>query len=474
MDPAGFLFGWWQSGEHSIALSLFIRMLGAVYVLAFLSLLVQAKGLFGKRGILPIRDYLALLRRLGARRFYYCPSLFWLSSGDGAIAAVCLLGLLASALLALGVLPLLFLAVAWLCYLSFKSAGQDFLNFQWDALLLEAGFAAALALASGLGAAGLLLLWFVFFKFMVMAGLAKVLSKDPSWRSLTAMKYHYETQPLPNPLSWFAHNLPLPLHKLSALATFFIEIGTPFLFFGPPDLRLFAFAAQALLQLMILATGNFGALNILTMVMGTPLLPDWLLAPLSSLSIPAPQLLPPIIAVPAVVLLVALNAVQILSLFSRKVPGRSLLRLVEPLEICNSYGLFAVMTTKRYEIILEWSDDGFRWQEYRFRWKPQGLSAMPKECAPHMPRLDWLMWFLPFGTYEDNPWFMRFLEKLLQNSEDVQSLLEGGGPADPPRMVRALAYEYRFTDPKTWKETGRWWERTLVGVYCPPFSMLDL
>ncbi len=457
-----------------LALSLFVRLLGVIYFLAFLSLLVQVKGLFGKRGILPIRDYLALLKRLGARRVYYCPTLFWLGSGDSALLAVCFAGLLAGAALAAGVLPLLSLAVGWVCYLSFKSAGQDFLNFQWDSLLLEAGFAAMVALAAGLSPIGLLLLWFVLFKFMVMAGLAKILSHDPAWRDLTAMTYHYETQPLPNPLSWFAHNLPVPFHKLSALSTFLIEIGAPFLFFGPPDLRLLAFASEALLQLMIMATGNFGALNLLTLVMGVPLLPDGLLGPLPPLSLAPAPLLPPLAAAAVVLILVAFNAIQVLSLFFRRVPGRGLLRLVEPFEICNSYGLFAVMTTKRYEIILEWSDDGSRWHEYQFRWKPQDTSKMPSLSMPHMPRLDWLMWFLPFGTYEDNPWFMRLLEKLLQNSEDVQSLFKGGGPADPPRMVRALAYRYSFTDPKTRKETGKWWERKLVGVYCPPFSMLDL
>ncbi len=474
VDLTGYLLGLWQTGEHSIALSLFVRLLGAIYVIAFLSLLVQAEGLFGRKGILPIRDYLALLKRLGLRRFFYTPTLFWLASGDGAIKAVCAIGLLAGLSLAAGIVPLLSLALCWLCYLSFKSAGRDFLSFQWDSLLLEAGFATMVALAGGLGPLGLLLLWFVVFKFMLMAGLAKILSRDPAWRDLTAMTYHYETQPLPNPLSWYAHRMPLLFQKLSVLATFLIEIGAPFLFFGPPDARLLAFGMETLLQLMIMLSGNFGPLNLLTIAMGFPLLPDGLLAPLSFLSLDAAPLLPPIAVAPIVVILIYLDSVQILSLFSSKVPGRSLLRLIEPFEICNSYGLFAVMTRKRYEIILEWSDDGFKWHEYKFRWKPQDPSEMPRLSMPHMPRLDWLMWFLPFGTYEDNPWFMRLLEKLLQNSEDVQSLFRPGGPSDPPKMVRALAYEYSFTDAATHKETGRWWDRKLVGVYCPPFSMLDL
>ena len=248
--------------SHSIALSIFIRFLGGVFVLAFMSLFVQMKGLFGHKGILPVRDFLSMLKRLGWKRFYYVPSVFWLNSSDGFLLGVCAAGMLAGALVAAGVAPLACLIIACAAYLSFKSVGQDFLNFQWDALLVEVGFASIIALASGFSEAGLLLLWFVFFKFILMAGLAKVTSGDPTWRDLTAMTYHYQTQPLPNPLSWHAHNMPRWFHKASVIGMLAIEVIFPFLIFATAEARLFVFSMEAMLQLAILMTGNFGALNL--------------------------------------------------------------------------------------------------------------------------------------------------------------------------------------------------------------------
>jgi hypothetical protein len=336
--------------------------------------------------------------------------------------------------------PLLMLVLAYIFYLSFKSVGQDFLNFQWDALLLEIGFASVLVFLSGYSPAGILLLWFILFKFMVMAGLSKVLSGDRTWRELTAMNYHYQTQPLPNPLSWFAHQFPSFFQKTSVLGMLFIEIVVPFLIFGSPEARLAAFVLLFLLQLVIILTGNYGPLNLLTIVMSIPILGDSLLLSLPFHPGPAPSPILPIIPDIIAVLLILLNSMHILRPLFRRVPGLNIIGFLEPFEICNSYGLFAVMTTRRFEIIVEWSDDGRNWNEYRFRWKPQKLAQSPRQCAPHMPRLDWLMWFLPFSPFSYNPWFLKFMEKLLQNSPDVLGLLRKG-PKDPPRYVRALEYE---------------------------------
>ncbi|MEW6722450.1 MAG: lipase maturation factor family protein [Candidatus Micrarchaeota archaeon] len=463
----------WQIGNHSIALSLFLRLLGAVYFLAFLSLMSQAKGLFGKNGILPARDYLAYTKRLGLKRWYYIPTLFWLNSSDGMMMALCAIGLLAGILLFFGVFPLLMLLTLYVCYLSFKSVGQEFLSFQWDILLLEAGFAGIFIAASGLHPAAILIAWFLFLKFMVMAGAVKLTSKDPNWRNLTAMKYHYETQPLPNPISWHAHHLPLWFHKASVLGMLLIEIGLPFIIFGPPEARLLVFAAEAFLQLAIQLTGNYGPFNFFTAVLAIPLLDDQYLAPLASLSLELPALIPPAVFPAIVLAFVLLNALRMLQLSKINLPGSGLLRALEPFEICNPYGIFAVMTTKRFEIIPEWSNDGKKWHEYEFRWKPQDLSKDPRLALMHMPRLDWLMWFLPFSSCQYNPWFLRFMEKLLLNSPDAVALLKSA-PADPPRFVRALAYEYEFTDQKTRKRTKMAWSRKFAGEYAPPMSLRDL
>jgi hypothetical protein len=473
VDVSSAIAAWWQPGSHSLALSIFLRLMGFVYLLAFLSLLVQLKGLFGKKGILPIRDYLAAVKRLGLKRLYYVPTLFWLDSSDASIVLVCAAGVLFSMLLAFGVAPLASLIALWLLYLSFKSAGQDFLNFQWDTLLLETGFVSIIIAASGLSPVSLVLIWFLLFKFMVMAGSVKLTSGDPAWRELTAMNYHYQTQPLPNPLSWYAHLLPGWFQKATVAGMLVIEMLVPFLIFGTMDMRLAAFALFTLLQLSILLSGNYGPLNILTIVLGVPLLADLQLLPFSGLALDAAPVVPGIIISAVAVFLIVLDCVHILGLFFRNVPGRSITRALEPFELSNAYGLFAVMTKKRYEIIMEWSDDGSTWHEYGFRWKPGDPSKAPPECMPHMPRLDWLMWFLPFSPYEYNGWFLRFVEKLLQNSPDVMALMKDG-PADPPRFVRAVEYDYSFTDWKTRKKTGLYWKRTPVALYAPILSTRDL
>ncbi|HSB46453.1 MAG TPA: lipase maturation factor family protein [Candidatus Bilamarchaeum sp.] len=459
----------WQPDQHILAQTLFIQLMGAIYVLAFWSLLIQAKGLWGRNGILPADFLLAQLKRAGIRRFYYLPTLFWLNSSDAALILACLAGMAFGTLLALGIAPLAMLILLYALYLSFKSIGQDFLNFQWDALLLEVGFASIFAAAAPSGITALLL-WFVLFKFMFMAGAVKLTSRDPAWRGLSAMAFHYQTQPLPNPLSWYAHNLPMWYHRLSVIGMFFIENVSPFLIFGTWETRLLAFALLVLLQFMIFMTGNYGPFNLISMVMCVPLLPDSLLSGLPIAQI-APAV-PEIFVIPPCILLIIMSGINLLTLSKREVPGTSLLRLAEPFEISNGYGIFAVMTTKRYEIIVEWSMDGKKWTEYGFRWKPQAPARHPPVSAPHMPRLDWLMWFLPFSSFEYNGWFQRFLEKLLKNSPDVTGLLSSA-PQDPPKFVRALAYDYRFTTPRERKKTGNLWVRTLVGSYSPPLTARD-
>jgi hypothetical protein len=258
---------------------------------------------------------------------------------------------------------------------------------------------------------------------------------------------------------------------MTVIGTFVIELIVPLMIFGSNEMRLAAFAAFVFLQFLIFLTGNYGPFNLISAVMAVPLLPDSLLAglPIAPISPTVPDY---VIFVPSL-LLILLSGIHLLTLARRRAPGMSILRLIEPFEISNGYGLFAVMTTKRYEIIPEWSNDGKNWTEYEFRWKPQSLNKHPPVSAPHMPRLDWLMWFLPFSEYDLNPWFLRFVEKLLKNSPEATGLLRSA-PKDPPKFVRALAYDYTFTDPKTRKKTGKIWNRELFGIYCPPLTVRDL
>ena len=169
-----------------------------------------------------------------------------------------------------------------------------------------------------------------------------------------------------------------------------------------------------------------------------------------------------------------LGLFQIVGTFSGSVPGgaANLLRWSAPFRVVNAYGLFANMTTSRPEIRVQGSDDGENWRDYQFIYKPGDLSRRPRWVEPHQPRLDWQMWFAALGSYQQNPWFVSFVEGLLQGSPDVLKLLdENPFPNKPPRFVRAELYEYSFTDFATKRSDGRWWNSEYKGVYFPPASL---
>lgn len=283
---------------------LFLRGLGLVYLVAFVSLWPQLLGLIGARGILPAAPFLhAVARHVGTERFSLLPTLLWFSSSDNALRWVCGIGVLSSLFFLIGTLEWVALPLAWACYLSLVSVGRDFLSFQWDVLLLESSVFAlpllvqAASLRSTLRptlrpvcVAARCLLWLLLFRFMFAAGWAKLRSGDPSWRDLSALHYHFFTQPLPTRLAYYVQKLPDGVLKAGTLLMFVIELGVPFLIWFP-RLRRHAFAPLVLLQLAIAATGNYGFFNLLTIVLCIPLVPDsWLRRlPLSRL-FPDPQI----------------------------------------------------------------------------------------------------------------------------------------------------------------------------------------
>jgi hypothetical protein len=139
--------------------------------------------------------------------------------------------------------------------------------------------------------------------------------------------------------------------------------------------------------------------------------------------------------------------------------------LIEPLHLVSPYGLFAVMTTVRDEIIIEGSNDGIDWRAYEFRYKPGEPTRRPRWNIPHQPRLDWQMWFAALEDPRELPWFSRFLQRLLENEPTVIALLESNPfPDRAPKYLRAQFYDYRYAD-RNDKVTGRWWDRRLLGRY---------
>ena len=479
------------------ASALFLRLLGLCYLAAFVSLWVQVDGLIGARGVLPLQPFLDWVRgQTGAGRYWLLPTLSWLSASDTALHLQCAAGVGASLLLIAGLVPAWSAAAAWLLYLSLSVAGQTFLEFQWDILLTEAGLLAIflaplsrLRLRAGLYAprlAHFLLVW-LLFRLMLSSGVVKLGSGDPTWRNLTALTVHYQTQPLPPWTAWFMHQLPAGFQKASCLLMFFVELVVPLLYFAPRRLRHFACAMTILLQAIVAATGNYAFFNLLTISLAVLLIDDeafpqrWRDAAASSAGAAAggnggrratPAAWSRWILVPVAVVLLAASAVPFLASLGMRgsIPGAliSVYRAVAPLRSTNGYGLFAVMTTERPEIIIEGSDDGAEWRAYEFRWKPGDPLRRPRFVAPHQPRLDWQMWFAALGDYRSNPWLLNLLGRLAEGSPDVLRLLARNPfPERPPRLVRAVVYDYRFTDAKERRRTGAWWKREIRGLYAP-------
>jgi hypothetical protein len=499
-------------GTYSIGRRLFLRALGLVYLIAFLSLWVQIEGLVGSDGILPIADYLDRIREnTGVDRYWRLPTLLWLADGDTALHLLSGAGVLLSLALIGGLAPRAVLFGLWACYLSLVYAGQTFLGFQWDSLLLETGFCALFVAPPGWrprspsalappSRAGLWLLWLLLFKLMFLSGVVKPLSMDETWWKLTALDYHYWTQPIPNGISWYAHRLPGWFQKFSTLVTYAIEIGLPFLIFAGRVGRRLVALGTVFLMLMISWTGNFGFFNLLTIVLCIPLVDD-AIYPRRLVSTPAPRPAPTVrrrivraMAVVCVVLLVAVSGLTTLQEMARTVPPNTagtagelaeltrqkvlswaepeVLSRTAPFRTINGYGLFRSMTVERPEIVVEGSDDGVAWTPYAFKWKPGDPARRPPFVAPHMPRLDWQMWFAALNPRRAQHWLSGLIHGLLRGSPDVVGLLEDN-PFDeaPPRYVRLLVYRYRFATPAERREGGVWWTRELSGPLTPPLDL---
>jgi predicted DCC family thiol-disulfide oxidoreductase YuxK len=457
---------------------LFTRLFGLIYLAAFISFGVQANGLIGSHGILPLADLVNNVgARLGPVRFYLMPMVFWWNASDLAIQVVCWAGAGLSVLLVFNVLPRVSLLLLYVLYLSLLYGGQEFMTYQWDIFLLEAGFLTLLM--SFIKAPGIWLLRWLLFRFIFMSGMVKLLSGDPNWRNLSALSYHFLSQPLPTPLAWYAAHLPLPVLTAATAAMFFVELILPFGIFCPRRMRFFAAFGILLLQSCILITGNYNWFNLQTMLLCLLLFDDAAiqeiipralirLLPTSAANIERRRAVT-VIGGGLALLIVFCSLVQMDVRFGGNPPAamQTVDSLIEPLHIVSPYGLFAVMTTKRDEIIIEGSDDGINWREYSFRYKPGDLARRPRWNIPHQPRLDWQMWFAALEDPRRLRWFYRFVQRLLENEPAVTELLEHNPfPDKPPAYLRAQFYDYRYTNGKA-KSKGQWWERDLLRPYFP-------
>ena len=463
--------------RYDLVSFVFLRLLGLIYLSAFVSFGVQALGLIGSHGILSIADLVKLISgSAGVERFLVMPMLFWINASDLAIRLVCWAGAGFSLLLLFNVLPRLSLFALYVLYLTLLYGGQTFMSFQWDTFLLETGFLSLLLSFAQIP--GIWLLRWLLFRFMFMSGVVKLLSGDPNWWNLSALSYHFFTQPLPTPLAWYAAHLPPSVLRFATGGVFLAELLLPFLIFCPRRLRFFAAFGILLLESCILITGNYNWFNLQTMLLCLLLfddtvlrkcLPQRLLPVLSRRVRASPSKAASIVIGSCSVVLVFLSLVQIDMRFGGSPPTalRKLDQLFEPLHLVSSYGLFAVMTTERNEIVIEGSDDGVEWREYAFRYKPGDVSLRPPWNIPHQPRLDWQMWFAALEDPRRVNWFPHFLERLLENEPTVTALLEKNPFADkPPQYIRAQYYNYTFSGADD-KRRGLWWRRRSLGLYFP-------
>jgi predicted DCC family thiol-disulfide oxidoreductase YuxK len=487
--PAAYRVSLWLWGrdhrppQYDLASFLFLRLFGLIYLAAFVSFGVQAQGLIGSHGILPLHEMLAgVADRAGLVRFYLMPMVFWWSSSDLAIQLVCWSGAGLSILLVANLLPRISLFLLYVLYLSLLYAGQDFMTYQWDVFLLEGGF---LALIMSLARTpGLWLLRWLLFRFMFMSGVVKLLSNDLSWWNLSALSYHFFTQPLPTPLAWYAAHLPAPALRVATGAMFVVELLLPFLIFCPRRLRFVAALGILLLQSCILLTGNYNWFNLQTMLLCLLLFDDAALRKILPRAVTrlaahgrqeAPGKALRSGAGALALLIVFCSLVQMDMRFGGSPPAiaQAVDRFVEPLRVVSGYGLFSVMTTQRDEIVIEGSDDGIEWREYEFRYKPGDVTRRPRWNDPHQPRLDWQMWFAALDDPRRLPWFPRFLEKILRNEPAVMHLMaKNPFPDKAPKYVRAHFYDYTFSSSLE-KAGGVWWDRRSLGLYFPVVRLKD-
>ncbi|MEU9609555.1 lipase maturation factor family protein [Streptomyces sp. NPDC048057] len=462
---------WFGDDAYWLSRLVFQRALAAVYVVAFLSAALQFRALIGEKGMLPAP---ALLRRVP---FRHAPSVFHLHYSDRFFAGCAWAGAAGAAALVTGAADGLPLAVAmawwaalWVLYLSIVNVGQTWYGFGWESLLLETGFLAVF-LGNDRTAPPVLvlvLLRWVLFRVEFGAGLIK-LRGDRCWRDLTCLYYHHETQPMPNPLSWFFHRLPRPLHRVEVAANHVAQLVVPFALFTPQPIATVAAALVICTQLWLVLSGNFAWLNWLTIVLALSAVDGSLIAAPPDLPAPPTWYAVLVLALTALVLVRSYRPAR--NLLSR---GQRMNTSYDPCHLVNSYGAFGTVGRVRREVVVEGTDEpvihpGTVWKEYGFKGKPTDPRRMPRQFAPYHLRLDWLMWFAALSPAYAGSWFGPFVERLLDGDRDTLRLLRHNPfPDAPPTYVRARIWRYRFT---TWRElraTGAWWHRDQEREFFPP------
>jgi hypothetical protein len=467
----------------------FLRALGAIYCVAFLILHNQLLPLFGSHGLLPAQLFVADLHRYAS--FWQLPGLFWFDTSDTALSIAADVGLALSFLVLCGVENALVMAALWALYLSFVHVGQVFYGYGWETLLLEAGFLAIFLcpcsrvrpLSDPTPPAWpvVVMLHWLLFRLILGAGLIK-LRGDPCWRDLTCLAYHYETQPVPHPLSWLLHQAPLWFHRGGTLFNHVVELVAPLFLLAPRRFRQPAAGLMIAFQIMLILSGNLSFLNWLTIAVALAafddqawrrVLPRGLVARAERLDLESrPNRLRNWVVGALSLLVAVLSISPVANMLS---PHQRMNTSFEPFHLVNSYGAFGSVGRLRDEVILEGTADArpgptSRWLAYEFKCKPGNVQRRPCWITPYHYRLDWQMWFAALSDYEHEPFLVHLIYKLLHNDAGVLSLMANQPfPNQPPRFIRAERYRYHFT--RLGAANGAYWRRERIAAYLPPLSV---
>ena len=456
---------------------LLLRGLGCMCLVAFLVAVNQFRPLLGEHGLLPVPLFVKQVP------FRASPSLFYLFPRDGAFVLAAWVGVILSALVIAGVSERygLWVSVAvwgsiYILYLSFVNVGQTFYGFGWESILLECCF-----FAMFLGSAQILpskipiwLFRWLLFRIMFGAGLIKMRG-DACWKDLTCLNYFYETQPMPNPVSWYLHWAPHWVGKLGVLSNHLCELIVPFFLFLPQPIAGIAGIVTILFQLNIILGGNLSWLNWLTVVLAFSTIDARFLHYAGRVTgMKAPNAAFQWVNIGLAAVVVILSIPVVVNMISRR---QIMNTNFNSFHLVGTYGAFGSISRPRYEVVVEGTDDSFvaptaKWREYEFKAKPGDLRRMPPQIAPYHLRLDWLMWFAAMSSYQDHPWFVNLIAKLLKGDSDTLSLIRlNPFPKHPPKFIRARLYEYHFTNPEEHRRTGEWWTRTYTAEYFPAVSL---
>ncbi len=483
------------SGKTTWYLTRFVllRFLGFVYAIAFLIAARQILPLIGSDGLTPAAPYMqAVQDHFGshASAFFHLPSLFWFGLSDRLLVGIAWAGFALSLVVMAGYANAIIMAILWFTYMSFVHIGQIWYSYGWEIQILETGFL-AIFLCPLLDPRPfsrrpppIVILWlyrWLGFRIMVGAGLIK-LRGDSSWRDLTALYYHFETQPLPNPFSRTMHFAPHWLLRSEVLWNFFIELVAPWFSFGPRICRHIAGVLLISFQVILIISGNLAFLNWLTIVPFLACFDDTFLCRVLPRFIvlwaetasenPAPNLGYSIASWCVGALVAYLSIAPTLNLLSNtQIMNGSF----DPLNLVNTYGAFGSVGQERREIVFEGTSDTIltdqtQWKEYEFPYKPGDPARRPPIITPYYGRLDWQIWFAAMASPRDYPWTINFVWKLLHNDPGTLSLLANNPfPDAPPHYIRARLYLYKFAPPGS----GLWWQRTLLGDWLPPLAADD-